>query len=218
MNKKFIFKTNRGTAVEYEAYFPGHKYTDNGTRLAIRIVVNNEPYLYTWSKGYNEPGSSPTNKRSLDMDLVKHAFVSMNMVSPNVLNKSINTERVQQTPQFNSANDSKIKELEMQIQMMQKQMELMSVNNVQMAQMIQNTITMNSMQMNMNSLKSESASYEEDTQDNFIDNKIEFNFDAVEQSEEEFYIDDVETIATAETKVEEIEESPKPRRRAASRE
>lgn len=200
--------------VNYEAYVL--KEYANADRLAIRIVVNNDSYLYIWGKGYPTPQGWKTNVRPLDLKMVIDAFVNLRLVSDNARN--INTqERVVNSPTV--SYNAELEAMKEQMRKMQENMELMMASVVQNAQIVQQKIQLDGMNMNINSYAK--------PEENFVDNTIEFNFKAVEEytsEESELYFDDIELddevamTSTVETRVEEIVEDPKPRRRAASRE
>lgn len=184
--------------------FEAHVAKDycNADRLAIRILYNGEALLWGWTKGYDKPKAWIDNKISINPNMVVFAFNELGMV------KSNHNSNKKQENTIVQADSSEIQLLKEQMKMMQKQMEMMAANNVQMAQMLQSTITMNSMQMNITNSKEEPVIQEED-------DNIEFNFD-IEGEEPEYSYGEIEdNIDITEEVIEDIEEPI--RRRASNR-
>lgn len=188
--------------IKYQAYVDKKYFKED--RIAVRLVYNDTNLLFIWTKGYDMPKPYAGNEIKVNPAMAEQAFRSLGLVS--------GTETPSKKQEASSVESEEIKALKMQMQMMQKQMEMMAANNVQMAQMIQSTINMNSMQMNI-------ANSQCDVTPVVEEESISFNFD-VECEEDDIYFDEIEENVSvgivSETKVEIIEEK-KPKRRAANR-
>lgn len=188
-------------SVKYQAYVDKNYFTKD--RIAVRLVYNDTNLLFIWTKGYDMPKPYMGNEIKVNPAMAEQAFRSLGLVS--------GAETPSQNQVSSPVESKEIKDLQMQMQLMQKQMEMMAASNLQMAQMIQSTITMNSVQMSMSNSQSSVAPVEEEG--------MSFNFD-VECEEDDIYFEEIEENVSvgivSETKVEVIEDK-KPKRRAANR-